>query len=212
MLLAPSARAQSAPEGAPSPSQEVEATSLAARLAAAERAYAELRLDEAGAAIRLLLEELAGDDARATTSERVRAHVLAASIARARGDLAGCDAALDAALALDPALRLDPALHPPPLLEALERRRAAIVAATPVVPVEPTRTAVPVQSTPGPSAALSLGLGRVEPSLADPSPADPWPWVGLGVGGAVVVGGAIVLAVVLATPPSSFDIRGTIAP
>jgi hypothetical protein len=41
---------------------------------------------------------------------------------------------------------------------------------------------------------------------------DPWPWIGLGLGGAVVLGGVIVLTVVLAQPPASFELRGTIVP
>jgi len=170
------------------------------RLAAAERAYAELRLDDADAEIRAFLDQLeGGGDPAITLEDRVRAHVLAASIARARGDLVSSDAALDAALAIEPALRLDPALHPPPLLEALERRRA----------LRPIPTPTPPPEEPPVAAAVSTALG---PDIVSSTSSDPWPWVGVGVGAAILVGGVITLSVVLSTPPSSFDVRGTIVP
>jgi len=202
LLLASRAAAQGdSEERAPSPSAPAASRqALADRLAAAERAYAELRLEDADSEIHVVLGELAlGHDAELTPEGRVRAHVLAAAIARARGDLAASDVALDAALELEPSLRLDPALHPPPLLEALERRRALRTVSTPIVPVEQP-DAGPVVSTP---------LGR---DIIDAGHDDPWPWVGLGVGGALLLGGAIALSVVLSTPPSSFDVRGTIIP
>ncbi|MBX7193132.1 MAG: hypothetical protein K1X94_13850 [Sandaracinaceae bacterium] len=157
-------------------------------LAAASRAYAELRLDDAWAEIQQVITRL--DEAGGTNVPRetqVNAHVLAASIARARGELGASDHALDDALALDPTLTLDPALHPPPLIEALERRRTAYAALHPIGPI-----------------------GR-EP-VTGPTDTDPWPWVGLGAGVLVVVSGLVVLTVVLAQPDDDFDLRGTIVP
>jgi hypothetical protein len=159
-------------------------------LARAEEAYARLELEEASALLAAWLEALERPGAtRPALEARIRALVLAASIARARGDLRGLDDALDGALALDPELRLDPALHPPPLLDALERRRAArALALVPPEVVEPTGREV---TPPGP---------------------DPWPWVGLGLGALVVVGGTITLGVLLSAEPREFGIRGTILP
>lgn len=204
VALAPGAAAQADPDSSvASPTPPVPTPTpvpVLDRLAAAERAYAELRLDDADAEIRAVLDQLedAGDPA-ITPQARARAHVLAASIARARGDLAASDAALDAALSVEPALRLDPALHPPPLIEALERRRAL----RPSSPTTASAEEVPV----GPAMSTVLG-----PDVVGSTSPDPWPWVGLGVGIAVLVGGAITLSVVLSAPPSSFDVRGTIVP
>lgn len=183
-------------------------------LEVATRAYAELRLEEAWSEIERAIASIAGAPQAVPREVRVRAYVLEASIARARADLTASDAALDRALAIEPALALDPALHPPPLLEALERRRAALaVTSTPPEP-EP--------SDPGPEGPDD-GLARspqeeiVAPNgsvLAGPDVdgEDPWPWLGLGLGGAVVLGGVIALSVVLAQPPASFEVRGTIVP
>lgn len=173
---------------------EVPAEAPSDPLAPAREAYAGLRLDEAWAAVELALAQIDAD-AESPVTLRVEALVLAASIARARVDLAGSDAALDRALALDPRLSLDPALHPPPLLEALERRRAARV----------------IVEDEGPDAGVAVSI-VVPPGGGEDSRDDPWPWVGLGVGAALVVGGAIVLGVVLAQPPGRFDVSGTLVP
>lgn len=193
LWTSPAARALEAPREEPQladPSPEP--PSPPDPLAPAREAYAGLRLDEAWAEIERALVQIEADPVLPLTL-RVEALVLAASIARARLDLAGSDAALDRALALDPRLSLDPALHPPPLLEALERRRAARVI---VEALDPDAGGVVV----------------VPPDGGEGTHEDPWPWVGLGAGAFLVVGGAIVLGVVLAQPPGRFDVAGTIVP
>lgn len=175
---------------APAPTAHAQTT---LDLEPAARAYAALQLEEAWTEISAVLRAIEGPDGeRIPREERVRAYVLAASIARARGDLVASEAALDRALSLDLRLTLDPALHPPPLLEALERRRAALLARAEEL-------------------ALRAPIGDGD-APDGPRADDPWPWVGVGVGGVVLLGGAIVLAVVLAQPPSSFEVRGTIVP
>ena len=201
-----------------------------AALESASRAYAELRLDDAWAEIQRFLAALEGPGAAAVPRDtRLRAHVLGASIARARGDLGASDAALDRALDLDATLVLDPALHPPPLLEALERRRAALAARTEAeahdrsgaddadsrgARAEADARGTPVEGDPRADTADAVRVG--DPALFVGTPdgrdEDPWPWVGLGIGGAVVLGGVIALTVVLAQPPASFELRGTIVP
>jgi hypothetical protein len=205
-----------------------------AELEPASRAYAELRLDDAWAEIQRVLTALEGPEADAVPRDtRLRAYVLGASIARARGDLGASDAALDRALELDAMLVLDPALHPPPLLEALERRRAARAARSEAethersgvddaesrgAPVEADARGAPVEADARDAPVDRAGALRVvaPPLLVGTSGRaggeDPWPWVGLGIGGAVVLGGVIALTVVLAQPSASFELRGTIVP
>lgn len=176
----------------------------------ASRAYAELRLDDAWAEIERVFATLEVGGADSVSREtRVRAYVLGASIARARGDLTASDAVLDRALALDASLTLDPALHPPPLLEALERRRAALAAR--LEPSPPDREVDDEASPPEPALVLTSPDPIVGPTDGHDG-GDPWPWIGLGIGGAVLLGGVIALTVVLAQPPASFELRGTIVP
>jgi hypothetical protein len=175
----------------------------------ASRAYAELRLDDAWAEIERVFATLEVGGADPVSREtRARAYVLGASIARARGDLTASDAVLDRALALDASLTLDPALHPPPLLEALERRRAALAARLEASPSD--REVDDEASPPEPALVLTSPDPIVGPTGHDGG--DPWPWIGLGIGGAVLLGGVIALTVVLAQPPASFELRGTIVP
>ena len=197
---------------APASAQEAE---LAREIEAASRAYAELRLEDAWVAIEhaaLRIEEAPEPPPRHV---RVQVHVLEAAIARARADLSASDAALDRALALDPTLALDPALHPPPLLDALERRRAAQrPASADEAPHAATSLDLPgSRAISADDAARAVSIsGSVGASGEIDRGGDPWPWIGLGVGGAVLLGGVIALSVVLAQPPASFDVRGTIVP
>jgi len=179
----------------------------------ARRAYAELRLEDAWSAVARALAELDVEGSEGS-EERAETLVLAAAIARARGEEATGDAMLDRLLDLSPDVALDPALHPPPLLEALERRRsrrralaseaARLLPAT-LAPADPAPTTI----DDAPAVAVPI-----VPLLEDTRPRgeDPWPWIGGGIAASVVLGGVIAVAIVFTQPPSTFDLRGTIAP
>ncbi len=176
----------------------------------AQEAYAQLRLDEA--------EELLGRalsiSERAESSIKVRTatFVLAAQLARARGDETVSDAWLDRALEASPDLELEAADYPPPFLVALERRRSIVRDGLERQVVQ-DRVRVPTTVLPPASDPLAVA-DTLTPSDPDASPttSDPWLWLGLGAGVLVLAGGGIVLGVVLSEPAAGFDVRGSIAP
>lgn len=179
----------------------------------ARRAYAELRLEDAWSAVARALAELDVEGSEGS-AQRAETLVLAAAIARARGEEATADAMLDRLLDLSPDVVLDPALHPPPLLEALERRRTRRRAQT----IEAGRLEAPIPAVapdldPAPSIEGAPG-SVVAPTLEDTTThgEDPWPWIGGGIAASFVLGGVIAVAIVFTQPPSTFDLRGTIAP
>ena len=180
----------------------------------ARRAYAELRLEDAWSAIARALAELDVEGSEGS-EERTETLVLAAAIARARGEEATADAMLDRLLELSPDVVLDPALHPPPLLEALERRRTRRRAQT----IEAARLEAPIPAVapdldPAPTPIEGAPGSVVAPILDDTTShgEDPWPWIGGGIAASFVLGGVIAVAIVFTQPPSTFDLRGTIAP
>lgn len=174
----------------------------------ARRAYAELRLEDAWSAVARALAELDVHGSE-RVEDRAEILVLAAAIARARGEEATADAMLDRLLEIAPEVVLDPALHPPPLLEALERRRRrrrALAMEVAAAHDEPASGAA--------LATTAIGSSPVVARLGERTPhgEDPWPWVGGGIAAGLVLGGVIVVAIVFTQPPSTFELRGTIAP
>lgn len=65
----------------------------------------------------------------------------------------------------------------------------------------------PARSAPALASALLVAWDAGAPGL--PVPEDPLPWIGLGVGAAVLTGVAIGVAAALATQPSGFSVAGT---